>query len=199
MDFAAEVKCWESRPDIPGGTNACGHLDQQSEDKWPGSTNRCQPSILSVHLLLSELKSWGGWLQAASGAGDVSAAGCNSNEQTVSAGLGEHELGVELWAFFALLLRWLSESYWRPRKFKYAATLLSHLKIVRVHRWRREGTRGWRETSWIFRRWRRGRVVCWDEHTHTHKRNKNGSLNTSPFFLHSNCHSSHRTNTAPLN
>lgn len=42
------------RPDIPGGTNACGYYDQQRKEKWPGSTNRCQPSILPA-LELSEV------------------------------------------------------------------------------------------------------------------------------------------------
>lgn len=44
------------RPDILGGTNACGYYDQpRSKEMWPGSTNRCQPSILPA-LELSEVK-----------------------------------------------------------------------------------------------------------------------------------------------
>lgn len=67
------------RPDIPQGMNACGYYDQQSKGKWGDSTNRCQSSILaafepselekSVLVCVCGSLSWGGWLQAASGAG----------------------------------------------------------------------------------------------------------------------------------
>lgn len=95
------------RPDIPGGTNACGYYEQRSKEKWPRSTNRCQPSILPA-LELSEVKKVclcvGPWVGVAGSRQhlemDVSAVGCNSNGQTVLLDL-VHELSAELGAAVA--------------------------------------------------------------------------------------------------
>lgn len=111
------------RPDIPGGTNACGYYDQQSKEKRPGSTNRCQPSILPALELsgLEEACSWvGPWVGVAGSRQhlelDVSAVGCNSDGQTVLLD-SVHELSAESSGLSLLFPHWLSQSYWHPRKF----------------------------------------------------------------------------------
>lgn len=116
------VSVRSQRPDIPWGPNACGYSDQQGKEKWQGSANRCQPSILPA-LELSGMKKVclcvGSWVWMADCRQHlelyVSAVGCNSNGQTVLLDL-LHELTVRAWGCLCFLC-WLFESYWHPKKF----------------------------------------------------------------------------------
>lgn len=133
-DFIAEVERRErqselQRPEIPGGPNACGYYDQQSAEKWPGSTNRCQPSILPASEPSEMFVSVCVWVHELRAAGsrqhlelDVSAVGCSSNGHSF-AGLGTWtQCGAR--GCLCFLCR-LLESYWQPRKFNRTAAPLT--------------------------------------------------------------------------
>jgi len=109
---------------------------------------------------------------------------CGSLSQDVQLQAAALELDVSAAAFFGVFsgisaqTQCTRDIFCFPlRLFEMKLNAITHthtqpyLKITGVHRWRRrERTRGWWETGWLFGRWRRGWVVHWDRHTQTQTR-----------------------------
>lgn len=136
---------------------------------WRGSTNRCQPSIL----LYRSSQSW-----------------CFTAWVLVAGSARHQEPGrLRTWPQFRRTHKVPGRGAWtvcrargRLRVGGGAHThnsTFSHLIVVRVRRRRRERSRGRWESGRVFHWGRRGRVICRNTHTHTHRKGQKCLLNTS--------------------